>query len=388
MSKTPEKQSGCLRGCLVEPFVVLQDIARKLWARKIALGSKVHTNLLVVFAIPLLIFSCCIATRLDDVGEDAPAAPPTVFITVVVSATPEPETPTPEPTATLTPTWTPKATATRTPTPTPTPDPNVGKVTSVTDGDTITVRIAGTSYKVRYIGMDCPELDQEMGQDARVANQLLVGGQQVRLERDQSETDDFGRLLRYVYLEDGTFVNAELIRQGLCIAKDYPPDTKYSADLHAVEAAALAAGIGRFAPIAIEPTATSRPPTAVPPTAAPATEVPPTPAPPTPVPPTAAPAGAKVVITAVDKREEFVDIKNTGDAPQNLAGWVLISEKGGQACGLGGVLEPGQTLRIWAMAEDAGMGGYNCGFGTNIWNNSEPDPAALYDAAGNLVSRY
>jgi hypothetical protein len=55
---------------------------------------------------------------------------------------------------------------------------------------------------------------------------------------------------------------------------------------------------------------------------------------------------------------------------------------------LDGVLNPGATLRVWAMAEDAGQGGYNCGFGTNIWNNSESDPAALYDASGQLVDRY
>ena len=66
---------------------------------------------------------------------------------------------------------------------------------------------------------------------------------------------------------------------------------------------------------------------------------------------------------------------------------MLISEKGNQACGLGGVLPAGATLRIWALAEDAGMGGFNCGFGSPIWNNSEPDPAALYDNAGNLVDR-
>jgi len=128
---------------------------------------------------------------------DTPQATPT---TVVVTATP---THTPEPTATRQPT--------RTPTPSPTADPNLATVTSITDGDTITVMLEGQEYKLRYIGMDCPELDQEYGQDARVANQLLVGGQQVRLERDVSDTDSFGRLLRYVYLMDDTFVNGELV---------------------------------------------------------------------------------------------------------------------------------------------------------------------------------
>lgn len=92
-------------------------------------------------------------------------------------------------------------------------------------------------------------------------------------------------------------------------------------------------------------------------------------------------------ILAVDKRAEFVDIQNTGSQAQDLTGWVLVSEKGNQRCSLGGVIEPGATLRIWAMAKDAGQGGYNCGFGENIWNNSENDPAVLYDGNGAEVVR-
>ena len=81
-----------------------------------------------------------------------------------------------------------------------------------------------------------------------------------------------------------------------------------------------------------------------------------------------------------------MDIRNSGDQAQDLSGWVLVSEKGDQRCTLGGIINPGETLRIWARAEDAGQGGYNCGFGGNIWNNSESDPAALYNAAGELMA--
>ena len=56
--------------------------------------------------------------------------------------------------------------------------------------------------------------------------------------------------------------------------------------------------------------------------------------------------------------------------------------------GVTGVIGPGETLRIWALADDAGEGGYNCGKGGPIWNNSEKDPAVLYDPAGQEVSRY
>jgi hypothetical protein len=131
----------------------------------------------------------------------------------------------------------------------------------------------------------------------------------------------------------------------------------------------------------LTPTAT-RPPTA---TALPtATPLPPPTA--TPAPPTATPApiGPRVVIVAKNKVAEFVDIQNSGDQPQDLNGWRLVSEKGNQACALAGVLQPGQTLRIHAMT---GSDGYNCGFDNNIWNNSEPDPAVLYNAQGVEVSR-
>lgn len=131
----------------------------------------------------------------------------------------------------------------------------------------------------------------------------------------------------------------------------------------------------------LTPTAT-RPPTATAlPTATPLPSATATPAPPTATP---APIGPRVVIVAKNKVAEFVDIQNSGDQPQDLNGWRLVSEKGNQACALAGVLQPGQTLRIYAMT---GSDGYSCGFDNNIWNNSEPDPAVLYNAQGVEVSR-
>lgn len=154
----------------------------------------------------------------------------------------------------------------------------------------------------------------------------------------------------------------------------------------------------------VPPTDTAVPPTGtpVPPTSTPAhptdTPVPPTntPAPPThtktatatrPAATATKPAAARVVIVAVDKRAEYVDIKNSGGTAQDLAGWVLVSEKGNQRCALGGTLGPGEALRIWAMEKDRDRGGFNCGFGTTIWNNDEKDPAVLLDAAGREVDR-
>lgn len=70
--------------------------------------------------------------------------------------------------------------------------------------------------------------------------------------------------------------------------------------------------------------------------------------------------------------------------------WLVGFDVGEGESGLrpGGILQPGPTLRIYALAEDAGKGGYNCNFDSNIWNNSEPDPAVLYDNIGVEVDRW
>ena len=120
------------------------------------------------------------------------------------------------------------------------------KVTQVIDGDTIV--IASGSH-VRYIGIDTPEVypkREAFGIEAWLANRELVEGKRVRLEQDVSDTDRYGRLLRYVYIGD-IFVNAELVRRGLAYAQAYPPDTKYQRLLEELEMEARLAGRGIWA---------------------------------------------------------------------------------------------------------------------------------------------
>jgi micrococcal nuclease len=126
------------------------------------------------------------------------------------------------------------------------PLPFMARVTQVIDGDTIAIE---GGYRVRYIGIDTPETYPEMeafGAEAWQANRLLVEGKVVRLERDTSQEDKYGRLLRYVYAND-IFVNAELVKLGLAEAKSYPPDTKYQDYLEELEAEARQAGRGIWA---------------------------------------------------------------------------------------------------------------------------------------------
>jgi micrococcal nuclease len=92
--------------------------------------------------------------------------------------------------------------------------------TRVIDGDTIAVEKNGKKEKVRLIGVDTPETVhpskpvEYFGKEASEFTRKNVEGKRVRLEYDWQSRDKYGRLLAYVYIEDGTFLNAEIIRQG------------------------------------------------------------------------------------------------------------------------------------------------------------------------------
>lgn len=213
-------------------------------------------------------------------------------VTAIATKTPTPTTlpspRAPEPTtpqATDTPLPT-QAQPTETPAPSTTQPPDAerteAQVVRVVDGDTIEVSIDGDIFPLRYIGMDCPEPGTPQGDRATEVNRELVGGQTVYLEVDVSDTDPYDRLLRYVYLADGTFVNARLVRQGFAVAKEYPPDTRLSQRLANAQVKAEEAQVGFWAPAATLVLPTSEPVAATPTGQAPQPTQPP--------PPTEAPA--------------------------------------------------------------------------------------------------
>jgi len=107
---------------------------------------------------------------------------------------------------------------------------NLFKVIRVVDGDTIAIE---GGQVIRYIGIDTPETVhpskpiQCFGKEASNKNKELVEGKMVKLEKDVSETDKYGRLVRYVWVGD-IFVNDYLVRNGYAYAYTYPPDVKYS----------------------------------------------------------------------------------------------------------------------------------------------------------------
>lgn len=135
----------------------------------------------------------------------------------------------------------------------PTGPTTEARVVRVIDGDTIVVEFEGTEYHLRYIGMDTPESVkpntpvQPMALEAAKANEALVAGQGVILEKEVSETDSFGRLLRDVWVDRGgtlMLVGLELVRQGYAQVTTFPPDVKYVDLLLEAERAARSSGVG------------------------------------------------------------------------------------------------------------------------------------------------
>ncbi len=266
---------------------------------------------------------------------------------------------------TLTATKTASVTRTRTNTPTPTEDLSFYSaaaclpqntafqrafVTKVVDGDTIEIQTGdGITSTIRYIGIDAAESGYPYFEEGRAANASLVDQKEVILIRDQSDTDLYQRRLRYV-IADGLFVNLELLRLGLAKAENYPPDEACQELFRGAEQEARDNAVGMWSAT-----------------------------------PTPDPLAGRVVILSVNKREEWVEIQNVGASDVDLSGWKLVSERGNQDCPLSGTIKAGEILRIWSMQAEGQ--GFSCGYSSPIWNNSEPDPAVLYNADGVEVSR-
>ena len=123
-------------------------------------------------------------------------------------------------------------------------------VVRAVDGDTLKL---ANNERVRLIGIDTPEMHEseklyrdsrKSGQDVKTIQALgkrsyaftrsLVEGKTVRLEFDVEKRDKYKRLLAYVYLPDGTFVNAEIVKQGYASLMTYPPNVKHADEFRAL----------------------------------------------------------------------------------------------------------------------------------------------------------
>lgn len=295
------------------------------------------------------------ATPARPLSTPVPSAPPRATLTSH-----------PSPTPTLT------QEATRTPTSIADRVGEIALVTRVLDGDTIEVQMEDDIFLVRYIGIDSPEAGQPLGQEASEFNRQLVEGKKVILEKDVSDTDRYDRLLRYVYLPDGTFVNAALIAAGFARAVAYPPDTRFQDYLSRVEEQARASQLGMWMQPTLATSVTN------------AGEV----------------ANGSISINPAcsqfnapgndneNKTEEYVCLSNSEKEALDLGGWKIRDEYGWTYTFPDFILQAGASVRVrTGCGKDAVEDLYWCKAETAIWNNNG-DCVYLLNADGDAVAQY
>jgi len=246
----------------------------------------------------------------------------------------------------------------------------VAYVQQVIDGDSIEVILDGAAHNLRYIGIDAPEVGMPLFKEATDVNRQLVEGQIVELEHDITNTDQYGRLLRYVYLPDGTLVNAEIVKLGLAGAKAYPPDIKYQEMIASSESAAIAAGIGLWAP---EMTAT---------------------------PTIKLDISGNIQIDPLcsqfnapgndnhNKNEEYVCFVNTGSGILDMTGWSIHDDYGWTYYFPSFTIDSGAQVRVFTgCGSDSSQELYWCKDETAVWNN-DGDCVNLINGDGIEAAKY
>ena len=110
--------------------------------------------------------------------------------------------------------------------------------------------VLSNGRKVRYIGINAPELAHEdhsaepYGEASKRFNASLVNREKIRLEFDKERRDQYGRLLAYVFLKNGTFVNTEMLLNGYAFLLYHRPNTKHYAVMLQSQRAAMSAKKG------------------------------------------------------------------------------------------------------------------------------------------------
>ena len=237
-------------------------------------------------------------------------------------------------------------------------------VVDVVDGDTLEVRVDGATERVRLIGINTPESGECFAAEATEALADLVAGREVRLVRDTSDRDQYGRLLAYVEV-DGTHVNAALVRGGYAIAREYPPDTARADELAAAQREAQEAAAGMWAADGCASDVDA--------------------------------SGITLSVQAdapgddgANPNGEWADITNTGRGPLDLSGWTVKDESASHRYTFaeGTSVQPGARLRLFTgCGQDSATERYWCMTGSAVWNNGG-DTAFLLDADGHTVTTY
>jgi micrococcal nuclease len=233
-------------------------------------------------------------------------------------------------------------------------------VVEVSDGDSLAVAVEGIEQRVRLIGVNAPEHDECFGGEARRALEALVGGRTVVLVGDVEREDQYGRWLRYVYI-DGVLVNEALTADGYVFARSYPPNTAEQGRIDGSEAQARSEGKGLWAAGACT-------------------------------------VESAITITALEAdapgpdgenlNGEWVELHNDGLQPVDLGGWTV---RDGESVNRylfppGSTLSAGEHLRLYSGCGDDSRRDYYWCSELPVWNN-EGDVAFLLDASGRIADR-
>ena len=231
----------------------------------------------------------------------------------------------------------------------------------VFDGDSIEVDLDGRTEEVRLVGINAPEGDECFGDESREALIGLLGeGDLVLVAGSDDDTDRYGRLLRYVYV-DGDNTNGRTLANGNAVALQSGHD--YNAAFVEIGDLAAAAGYGLWAPDACGP---------------------------------AAPAGATIAAVLYNPpgpddevlNSEYVTIANEGQATLDLTGWTLRDESSQNRYVFNDVrLGPGDHVAVrTGCGQDRDDSVFWCA-DRSVWSNSG-DTAILQDRHGNVVDRW
>lgn len=241
----------------------------------------------------------------------------------------------------------------RTPSPRPTVDPTPSalcRVSSVTDGDTIEVSGCDDAGTIRLLLVDSPESGGDCyAAEATAYVRERLRGQSVRLERDVTDTDQYGRKLRYIWMGDELF-NETLVREGYAKLLVFE-NVKYVQRIEAAEAQARAESAGLWGACV------------------------------------AGNCDGPVLITGLDKRAEVVTLSGSGD----MTGWQIVSERGAATQRFSfprGFILQGSVQVLSATPRFANTADRLWWSAENLWNNSEDDDALLIDSGGQLVCEF
>jgi endonuclease YncB( thermonuclease family) len=233
-----------------------------------------------------------------------------------------------------------------------TPRAAAERVARVIDGDTIVLE---DGRKIRYAGINAPEQGDPGYQESMQANNLLVGGKEVRLEFGRRKTEKHDRLLAYVHV-GRTFVQAEIVKQGWAIVTRSQPVPQYREALQKYQEEARAAGRGIW---------------------------------------TRGEYRGKLVVAKVHPREsgrsnpndEYVVFKNVGGAPLVLTGWSISDEANQSYLVPQLTLGSGKTFTLYTGSGKNTNDALYWGRRKTVWNKGG-DTIIVKDSNGHFVVRH